>query len=47
MVGPKVLIGKGVKVQNNVSIYEGAEIENDVFLGPSIVFTKFQILEVL
>jgi UDP-2-acetamido-3-amino-2,3-dideoxy-glucuronate N-acetyltransferase len=33
-------IGNGVKVQNNVSIYEGVEIEDDVFLGPSMVFTN-------
>jgi len=39
-VGPKVRIGNGVKVQNNVSIYEGVEIEDDVFLGPSMVFTN-------
>ena len=30
----------GVKVQNNVSVYEGVEIEDDVFLGPSMVFTN-------
>ena len=35
-----VHIGKGVKVQNNVSIYEGVVIEDDVFLGPSCVFTN-------
>jgi UDP-2-acetamido-3-amino-2,3-dideoxy-glucuronate N-acetyltransferase len=35
-----VHIGNGVKVQNNVSIYEGVEIEDDVFLGPSMVFTN-------
>jgi UDP-2-acetamido-3-amino-2,3-dideoxy-glucuronate N-acetyltransferase len=40
VVGPKVKIGNGVKVQNNVSIYEGVECENDVFLGPSMVFTN-------
>jgi UDP-2-acetamido-3-amino-2,3-dideoxy-glucuronate N-acetyltransferase len=40
VVGPNVTIGNGVKVQNNVSIFEGVEIEDDVFLGPSMVFTK-------
>jgi UDP-2-acetamido-3-amino-2,3-dideoxy-glucuronate N-acetyltransferase len=39
-VGPNVRIGNGVKVQNNVSVYEGVEIEDDVFLGPSMVFTN-------
>lgn len=37
VVGPKVNIGNGVKVQNNISIYE---IEDNVFLGPSMVFTN-------
>ena len=40
VVGPKVTIGNGVKVQNNISIYGGVEIEDDVFLGPSRVFTN-------
>lgn len=40
VVGPKVTIGNGVKVQNNVSVYEGVECEDDVFLGPSMVFTN-------
>nr|WP_321268068.1 acyltransferase [uncultured Sulfurimonas sp.] len=40
VVGPKVNIGNGVKVQNNISIYEGVEVKNDVFLGPSMVFTN-------
>lgn len=40
VVGPKVIIGNGVKVQNNVSVYEGVECEDDVFLGPSMVFTN-------
>jgi UDP-2-acetamido-3-amino-2,3-dideoxy-glucuronate N-acetyltransferase len=40
VVGPKVSIGNGVKVQNNISIYEGVTIEDDVFLGPSMVFTN-------
>ena len=33
-------LGDNVKVQNNVSIYEGVEIEDDVFCGPSMVFTN-------
>jgi UDP-2-acetamido-3-amino-2,3-dideoxy-glucuronate N-acetyltransferase len=40
VVGPKVNIGNGVKVQNNISIYEGVVVEDDVFLGPSMVFTN-------
>lgn len=40
VIGPRVVIGKGVKVQNNVSIYEGVICEDDVFLGPSMVFTN-------
>ena len=40
VIGPKVKIGDGVKAQNNISIYEGVEIEDDVFLGPSMVFTN-------
>ena len=40
VVGPNVKIGSGVKVQNNISIYEGVIVENDVFLGPSMVFTN-------
>jgi UDP-2-acetamido-3-amino-2,3-dideoxy-glucuronate N-acetyltransferase len=39
-VGNDVAIGNGVKVQNNVSIYTGVEIADDVFLGPSCVFTN-------
>ena len=39
-VGPDVVIGNNVKVQNNVSIYKGVECEDDVFLGPSMVFTN-------
>ena len=35
-----VLLGNNVKVQNNVSIYDGVECEDDVFLGPSMVFTN-------
>src|SRR5689334_24251891 len=40
VVSPKVVLGKNVRVQNNVSIYEGVECEDDVFLGPSMVFTN-------
>jgi UDP-2-acetamido-3-amino-2,3-dideoxy-glucuronate N-acetyltransferase len=40
VVGPNAIIGNNVKVQNNVSIYEGVECEDDVFLGPSMVFTN-------
>lgn len=36
----KVRIGNGVKIQNNVSVYQGVIIEDDVFLGPSMVFTN-------
>ncbi len=39
-IGPNVEIGDRVKVQNNVSVYEGLTIEDDVFLGPSMVFTN-------
>ena len=39
-VAPGVVIGNGVKIQNNVSVYAGVEIEDDVFLGPSCVFTN-------
>ncbi len=39
-VGEGVRIGARVKVQNNVSIYSGVEIDDDVFLGPSVVFTN-------
>ena len=40
VVGGSVKVGSRVKVQNNVSIYKGVEIEDDVFLGPSMVFTN-------
>ena len=39
-IGPNVHLGSNVKVQNNVSIYEGVSCEDDVFLGPSMVFTN-------
>lgn len=40
VVSPEVVIGRNVKVQNNVSIYTGVTCEDDVFLGPSMVFTN-------
>ena len=40
VVSPGVTLGRNVKVQNNVSIYTGVECEDDVFLGPSMVFTN-------
>jgi UDP-2-acetamido-3-amino-2,3-dideoxy-glucuronate N-acetyltransferase len=40
VVSPRVVLGNNVKVQNNVSIYTGVTCEDDVFLGPSMVFTN-------
>lgn len=40
VVSPEVILGDNVKVQNNVSIYSGVICEDDVFLGPSMVFTN-------
>ena len=40
VVSPQVVLGRNVKVQNNVSIYTGVFCEDDVFLGPSMVFTN-------
>jgi len=40
VVSPNVVLGRNVKVQNNVSIYSGVICEDDVFLGPSMVFTN-------
>ncbi len=40
VVSPEVILGKNVKVQNNVSIYTGVICQDDVFLGPSMVFTN-------
>jgi len=40
VISPNVVLGKNVKVQNNVSIYSGVICEDDVFLGPSMVFTN-------
>lgn len=39
-IGPNVKIGNNVKIQNNVSVYEGVILEDDVFCGPSMVFTN-------
>ncbi len=39
-IGENVKIGNNVKIQNNVSIYQGVTIEDDVFCGPSVVFTN-------
>jgi UDP-2-acetamido-3-amino-2,3-dideoxy-glucuronate N-acetyltransferase len=40
MIGPNVTVGQGCKIQNNVSLYEGVTLEDDVFCGPSMVFTN-------
>ena len=40
MIGPNVSVGNGCKIQNNVSLYEGVTLEDDVFCGPSMVFTN-------
>jgi UDP-2-acetamido-3-amino-2,3-dideoxy-glucuronate N-acetyltransferase len=40
VISPGVILGKNVKVQNNVSIYTGVTCDDDVFLGPSMVFTN-------
>ncbi|MBF0547096.1 MAG: N-acetyltransferase [Candidatus Riflebacteria bacterium] len=40
VVGPNAILGNNVKVQNNVSIYDGVILEDDVFCGPSMVFTN-------
>lgn len=40
VVSPQVVLGDNVKVQNNVSIYTGVVCEDDVFIGPSVVFTN-------
>lgn len=39
-IGPNVVIGKEVKIQNNVSVYDGVTLEDNVFCGPSCVFTN-------
>lgn len=40
MIGPHVKLGNGCKIQNNVSLYAGVELADDVFCGPSCVFTN-------
>ncbi len=40
VIGPRAILGDNVKVQNNVSVYEGVTLEDDVFCGPSMVFTN-------
>lgn len=40
MVGPDVTVGKGCKIQNNVAVYKGVTLEDNVFCGPSCVFTN-------
>ncbi|MCL4503288.1 MAG: Gfo/Idh/MocA family oxidoreductase [Deltaproteobacteria bacterium] len=40
VIGPKVTIGRGCKIQNNISVYQGVTLEDDVFCGPSMVFTN-------
>lgn len=40
VISPRVTLGRNVKIQNNVSIYEGVTCDDDVFLGPSMVFTN-------
>lgn len=40
VISPSVILGKNVKIQNNVSVYTGVMCEDDVFLGPSMVFTN-------
>jgi UDP-2-acetamido-3-amino-2,3-dideoxy-glucuronate N-acetyltransferase len=39
-IGPDVTVGAGCKIQNNVSVYQGVTLEQDVFCGPSVVFTN-------
>ena len=40
VIGPRVRVGSGCKIQNNVSIYQGVTLEDEVFCGPSMVFTN-------
>lgn len=40
VIGPNVTVGNNVKIQNNVSVYAGVTLEDDVFCGPSMVFTN-------
>jgi UDP-2-acetamido-3-amino-2,3-dideoxy-glucuronate N-acetyltransferase len=39
-VASRVIIGRGCRIQNNVSLFEGVELEDEVFIGPSVVFTN-------
>ncbi len=40
VIGPRVHLGHGVRIQNNVSVFEGVTLKDDVFVGPSVVFTN-------
>jgi len=40
VIGPGVVVGRGCKIQNNVSVYKGVTLEDEVFCGPSMVFTN-------
>lgn len=40
VIGPNAVVGNGCKIQNNVSVFEGVTLEDDVFCGPSVVFTN-------
>src|SRR5712692_3682299 len=40
VISPEVVVGNGVKIQNNVSLFTGVVLEDDVFCGPSMVFTN-------
>jgi UDP-2-acetamido-3-amino-2,3-dideoxy-glucuronate N-acetyltransferase len=40
VIGPEVQVGNNCKIQNNVSVYKGVTLEDDVFCGPSMVFTN-------
>jgi len=40
VIGPEVTVGRGCKIQNNISIYKGVTLEDEVFCGPSMVFTN-------
>lgn len=40
VISPQVILGKNVKIQNNISVYTGVICEDDVFMGPSMVFTN-------
>ena len=42
-IGKGVQVGNGVRIQNNVSVYEGVTLEDDVFIGPSVVFTNVHL----